>query len=71
MCEIELYSPTPPAPVPLHTRQRYGVPIEPSAEHGFAYPKERKNLRLCRGYLNALKGLTKRMEPSIWNCGDE
>ena len=48
-----------------------GVPIEPGAEYGFAYPKERKNLRLCRGYLSALKGLTKRMEPSIWNCGVE
>lgn len=42
-----------------------GVPIEPGAEHGFAYPKERTKLRLCRGYLNAIKGLTKRMEPSI------
>lgn len=48
-----------------------GVPIEPGAEHGFAYPTDRNKLRLCRGYLNALKGLSKRMEPSIWNCGDE
>lgn len=48
-----------------------GVPIEPDAEHGFAYPEklttvllgdtpvdvrvgDRKKLRLCRGYLNAL-----------------
>lgn len=48
-----------------------GVPIEPTAEHGFAYPErattvllgdtpvdikvsDRKKLRLCRGYLNAV-----------------
>lgn len=37
-----------------------GVPIEPGSEHGFAYPldeinqPDRRNLRLCRGYLNAL-----------------
>lgn len=37
-----------------------GVPIEPGAEHGFAYPKDITKLRLCRGYLNALKGLHKR-----------
>lgn len=48
-----------------------GVPIEPGAEHGFAYPKNREKLRICRGYLNALTGLRKRIEPSIWNCGDE
>lgn len=36
-----------------------GVPIEPGAKHGFAYPvgpdgKEVRNkMRLCRGYLNA------------------
>lgn len=47
-----------------------GVPIEPGAEHGFAYPKERRKLRLCRGFLNAWEGLRKRAEPSIWNCGD-
>jgi hypothetical protein len=37
-----------------------GVPIQPNAEHGFAYPKDGndpKKLRLCRGYLNALTGL--------------
>lgn len=50
-----------------------GVPIEPDAEHGFAYPTKTalsdiagpsapheapdiKKLRLCRGYLNALRG---------------
>ncbi|HEX9768468.1 MAG TPA: hypothetical protein VGA50_04755 [Kiloniellales bacterium] len=48
-----------------------GVPIEPDAEFGFAYPADRKKLRHCRGYLNALEGLAKRREPSIWNCGDE
>lgn len=37
-----------------------GVPIEAGAEHGFAYPKDRHKLRLCRGYLNALDGLRKR-----------
>lgn len=31
-----------------------GVPIEPDAEHGFAYPKDRRKLRTCRGYLDAL-----------------
>lgn len=30
-----------------------GVPIEPGTEHGFAYPKERAKLRLCRGFINA------------------
>lgn len=50
-----------------------GVPIEPDAEHGFAYPtktltidiagshtvktSDPKKLRLCRGYLNALTAL--------------
>lgn len=34
-----------------------GVPIEPDAEHGFAYPykdgePDRRKLRICRGYLN-------------------
>jgi hypothetical protein len=37
-----------------------GVPIEPGSEHGFAYPQgaddkpNKRKLRLCRGYLNAL-----------------
>lgn len=31
-----------------------GVPIEPGSEHGFAYPTDRRKLRLCRGYLTAL-----------------
>lgn len=48
-----------------------GVPIEAGAEHGFAYPSDHHKLRLCRGFLNALPGLRKHMEPSIWNCGDE
>ena len=43
-----------------------GVPIETAAEHGFAYPKTRTKLRLCRGYLNALNGIWKHREPSIW-----
>lgn len=35
-----------------------GVPIEPDAEHGFAYPHkdgepDRRRLRYCRGFLNA------------------
>lgn len=46
-----------------------GVPIEADAEHGFAYPTlkdgtpDRRRLRLCRGYLNALAGLTKHLAP--------
>lgn len=32
-----------------------GVPIAPESEHGFAYPKERWRLRLCRGWLNAYR----------------
>lgn len=39
-----------------------GVPIEPDAEHGFAYPEDRSRLRLCRGYLNALGGMWKAQE---------
>ena len=36
-----------------------GVPIDPTSEDGFLYPKkegepDRARLRLCRGYLNAL-----------------
>ena len=31
-----------------------GVVIDPSGEHGFAYPKDTSKLRVCRGYLNAL-----------------
>jgi hypothetical protein len=31
-----------------------GVPIAPESEDGFAYPKDRHKLRLCRGYLDAL-----------------
>lgn len=31
-----------------------GVPIAPQSNHGFEYPAERRKLRLCRGYLNAL-----------------
>lgn len=37
-----------------------GVPIEPGAEHGFAYPTKddgtpnTRRLRVCRGYLNAI-----------------
>lgn len=38
-----------------------GVPIEPDAEHGFAYPHKdgvpvTRKLRICRGYLNFLFG---------------
>jgi len=36
-----------------------GVPIEPDSEHGFAYSKDRTKLRICRGFLNALKGFVK------------
>lgn len=32
-----------------------GVPLDPGGEHGFAYPKDPRQLRLCRGYLNTLK----------------
>ena len=28
-----------------------GVPIDPDNENGFAYPTDRKKLRLCRGWL--------------------
>ena len=31
-----------------------GVPLDPGGEHGFAYPSDRRELRTCRGYLNAL-----------------
>ncbi len=31
-----------------------GVPIAPRSDTGFAYPADRRKLRLCRGYLNAL-----------------
>jgi len=31
-----------------------GVPIDPDSKDGFAYPRDRNKLRLCRGYLNAL-----------------
>jgi len=40
-----------------------GVPIEPNAEHGFAYPDEGKNskkLRICRGWLNGFQRWTRR-----------
>lgn len=36
-----------------------GVPIDPKNENGFAYPEDGKNrrkLRLCRGYLNSIVG---------------
>lgn len=60
-----------------------GVPIEPDAEHGFAYPQrtttvevagipptdvkvsDRSKLRICRGYLNALRGLMLAREKEI------
>jgi hypothetical protein len=31
-----------------------GVPIAPKSKDGFAYPSDRRKLRLCRGYLDAL-----------------
>lgn len=31
-----------------------GVPIAPGSEHGFAFPDDRRKLRICRGYLDAL-----------------
>ena len=31
-----------------------GVPINHKNENGFDYPSDRRKLRLCRGYLNAL-----------------
>jgi hypothetical protein len=31
-----------------------GVPIAPESKDGFAYPSERRKLRFCRGYLDAL-----------------
>jgi hypothetical protein len=31
-----------------------GVPLDPAGENGFAYPKDKSKLRICRGYLNAL-----------------
>lgn len=31
-----------------------GVPIDPGSEHGFKYPADRRQLPLCRGYLNAI-----------------
>lgn len=31
-----------------------GVPLKPMGEHGFDYSKDQRQLRLCRGYLNAL-----------------
>jgi hypothetical protein len=31
-----------------------GVPLDPGGEYGFAYSKDRRKLRICRGYLNAL-----------------
>ena len=57
-----------------------GVPIDPDAENGYAYPTrtlvvdipgvprteklvgDQKKLRLCRGYLNALRGLHRAFE---------
>lgn len=61
-----------------------GVPIEPDAENGFAYPMrtivvdnvagflrvekevpDRKKLRICRGYLNALHALHRSREKDI------
>ena len=50
-----------------------GVPITPTAEHGFAYPDEGKNprkLRLCRGWLNGLKVWTKRFRDAGDAAGD-
>jgi hypothetical protein len=31
-----------------------GVPLAPGGETGFAYPRDRRELRHCRGYLDAL-----------------
>ena len=31
-----------------------GVPLDPGGEYGFAYPRDRRELRTCRGYLDAL-----------------
>lgn len=45
-----------------------GVPVTPNTNHGFDYPTDRRQLRLCRGYLNSivspsLDELRRRLEP--------
>lgn len=55
-----------------------GVPITPNDGHGFAYPdhsKTRRNLRLCRGYLNMLPSIWKareaiEMSPAVVDAGE-
>lgn len=45
-----------------------GVPIDPTAEHGFRYPKDEAQLRLCAGFLAAVKGWEKKDSSYRWLC---
>lgn len=50
-----------------------GVPISPASEHGFDYPEDGKNkrkLRLCRGYLNSIVGPRLKRFASDQECRD-
>ncbi|HEX9648903.1 MAG TPA: hypothetical protein VGB88_15460 [Alphaproteobacteria bacterium] len=46
-----------------------GVPIEPDGEHGFAYPKAHRKLRLCRGYLHMRFAKLPSAEPAPAKAG--
>lgn len=39
-----------------------GVVIDPAGEHGFAYPKDRRKLRPCRGWLRMVSAAADRLK---------
>lgn len=43
-----------------------GVVIDPASEHGFRYPADATQLRLCRGFLNAVRAWEARDPAYSW-----